>query len=440
MIEGPVDLQVLRKAIEDLLERHEVLRTYFYEEEGELLQSVSTQAKTDLGFTDLSTAPENERNSILRNLIREQARRPFDLGRVPLVRFHLFRLAENRHVVFFNIHHIVADRRSLRILREELSAFYQAVIRNEAASLPELPVQYADYAIWANRNLSDGMMESQIEYWRKKLAGVPPYLELQSSRPYPEQRTAWGATIPVAIPASLREALSHLGREEGATMFMTLLATFALLLYMNSGAEDFCIGSPFTYRNQVETEPLIGLFVNMLVFRFQLKGDLSFREFLSKVRATALDAYDNSDVPFQELVRTLKPDPRSLRSPLFQVMFAFDSQAESGQAPFTQIDTEPGTARFDLTLQLADAPDGIAGSFEYCTDLFEAAAIEKMVRQFMALLNRLVQNPDIPIGNLKTSEAEGLPKELQVTPHLLNSINRRSGWIKQIARRLSHRS
>ncbi len=388
-IEGSVEAEALQKAVDGLLARHETLRTWFYEDEGELLQAVSPEAMAPVGFTDLSGIAESDRDQALQSLMRVQARLPFDLRHAPLVRFHYFRLADQRHVVFFNIHHIIADRRSLGILKEELILLYRAAVLNQPAGLADLPVQYADYAIWATKRLNTNAIAGQIEYWKQKLAGVPPFLQLPLSRPYPEQRTAWGATAPILVPSQLREALTEVARQEGATMFMAFLAAFAVLLHKQSGQEDFCIGSPFTHRNHVETEPIIGLFVNMLIFRCQFTGDPSFRQFLQRVRATALDAYQYSDVPFQELVRTLRPDLRSRRSPFFQVMFGYDSIAGPAHEGVMQIDTDPGTARFDLTLYLRENPNSVAGSFEYCTDLFDAASVDRMVTQFTTLLHAI---------------------------------------------------
>lgn len=401
LIEGPVDAEVLQKAVDNLLARHEVLQTYFYEDKGELLQAVSSDAKALVGFTDISTVTESDREQKLQQLLQEQARQSFDLSHAPLVRFHLFRLTKQRHVIFSNIHHIIADRRSLTILQEELGVLYLAAARNEAATLPDLPIQYADYAVWISKHLDSTAMTDQIQYWKTKLAGAPPFLELPSSRPYPEQRTAEGATVPVVISASLQAALNLIGRQEGATMFMTLLTAFAVLLYKHSGKEDFCIGSPFTSRNQIETEPLIGLFVNMLALRCQMAGDPSFRESLRRVRATALEAYEHGDIPFQEVVRALRPDPRLRRSPLFQIMFGFDPDMRSGPGSFIPIDTNPGKARFDLTLQLGETPDGIAGTFEYSTDLFDAESVEQMATQFVALLGEVTQHPDRKISSIE---------------------------------------
>ncbi len=397
--EGPIVVGTLQKAVDDLLARQAALRTCFYEEDGELLQSVSADARATLEFTDLSDR-ENSRE-ILRTLIREQGRRPFTLDRAPLVRFHLFRMPGEQYAIFYNIHHIVADRQSLRILKQELIALYVAAARNEPAALPVLPIQYADYAIWGARHLENGAWTGQIAYWKRKLGDAPPFLQLPLSRAYPQQRTAWGATVPVRIEAPLRDTLSGIARQEGATMFMALLAAFSVLLQKLSGESDFCVGSPFTHRNQVETEGLIGLFVNMLVFRCQLGGERSFREVMQQARETALEAYENSDIPFQELVRALKPDPRSLRSPLFQVMFGFDAEERGGPAGLVQMDTDPGTARFDLTLQLGESSEGIFGFFEYCTDLFEEAAVAQMSRQFVDLLGQLAGAPDLPISTFQ---------------------------------------
>ncbi len=403
VLEGAVDREVLQKAINSLVARHETLRTYFYEEDGDLFQAVSPEVEALAGFTDLSTHTEEDRERTLQELIRKEGQRPFDLRRPPLVRFHLFRMAEQRNVIFFNIHHIISDRRSLTILREELMVLYQAAAKNEAAGLPELCVQYGDYAIWVEKYLKGAKIEKQVQYWKRKLAEAPAFLELPCSRPYPEKRTAWGATVPVTAAASVRDALIAIGNEEGASLYMTLLAAFAVLLHQQTGCEDFCIGSPFTHRKLVETESIIGLFVNMLVLRCELGGEPSFREILRRVRDTALEAYENSDVPFQKLVRVLKTDMRSRRSALFQIMFAFDAAAPKGpgSAGMLQMDTRPGTARYDLTLQLGDGDDGIFGTFEYCTDLFDEAAIVQLGKQYTEILHEVIWRPDQSISDMK---------------------------------------
>lgn len=398
LINMHVELTALQEAVNRLLMRHEMLRTSFHEDDGDLFQSVSAESRTDVGFMDLSFLPEANHNQALRELIRDHARQPFDLQRPPLARFHLFRLGEQKHVLFLNIHHIISDRKSVDIIREELVALYQEATNNEPANLPELSVQFADYAIWMTKQMHGKAIEKQIGYWKRKLAGISPFLELPHSYPYPKKRTSWGATRPVTIPGSLRDLLSKIATEENATPFMTYLAVLALLLYLYSGSEDFCIGSPITDRTNVTTERMVGLFLNMLTFRCQLTQEYSFREFLRRVRETALEAYDNSDVPFQKLVRALKPERRFQRSPIFQVTFGYESHLHT-RTDLLQVHTEPGTARYDLTLNLEENRDGISGSFEYCTDLFEESDIVKLA-QGIAIVHEAAREPDQSIAEV----------------------------------------
>jgi hypothetical protein len=398
LINTHVELIALQEAVNQLLVRQEMLRTSFHEDDGDLFQDVSAEAKAEVGFTDLSLLPEANRDQILRKMIRDHARQPFDLRRPPLARFHLFRLGEHEHVLFLNIHHIISDRKSVDIIREELVALYQEIISNEPASLPQLPLQFADYAIWMTKQMDGKAIEKQIGYWKRKLAGVPPFLELPHSNPYPKKRTSWGATLPVTIPVSLRALLDKVATEENATPFMTYLAVLALLLYLFSGSEDFCIGTPITERRHVATERMVGLFFNMLAFRCQLTPENSFREILGRVRETALEAYDHSDVPFQKLVRALKPDRRFQRAPIFQVTFGFESHLHT-RTDLLQIHTEPGTARYDLTLNLVENRDGISGSFEYCTDLFDESDIVKLA-QGLAIVHEAAREPDRSISEV----------------------------------------
>lgn len=422
-----IDLERFQDAVDGLIARHETLRTSFYEEDGELFQSVLPAAEARVGFTDLSELPESDRQKALNRLIRDQARLPFDLIQPPLIRFHIFRMALQQHVIFFNIHHIISDARSLAILGQELSVLYRAALFKETPALIPLPVQFADYAIWADKQIASAAMEKQIQYWKSKLAGAPQVLDLPISMPYPEQRTAEGATIPVFIPASVRDTLKAIGTEERATLFMTLLAVFAALLFKQTGEEDLCIGSPVTHRKHVETEPLIGLFVNMVVFRCEMAGSPTFRELLSRVRNTSLEAYENSDVPFQEVVRALKPDPRLRRPPLFQIMFSFEPNQRLDDGDFIQIDANPGTARFDLTLQLRENVGGIVGLFEYSTDLFMEARIVELARQFTVVVQQIVLNPDIRISAIDLSP----PAEPH---HNAPGAGKKSFWGSQIKR------
>ena len=437
LLDVPIQLAALQSAVDQLLARHEILRTSFYEEEGELFQSVSASVPAPVEFTDLSPIRQSDREQALRTLISSHAKKPFHLSQAPLVRFHLFRLAENKSAVFFSIHHIIADRKSLIILCEELNLLYRAAVNNETAKLAPLPIQYADYAIWMNQHLADEEMRKQFLYWKEKLSAIPPYLELNDGRPYPEKRAPWAATTPVRIPGTLRDELNQIAQQEGATLFMTLLAALAVLLFQRTSAEDFCIGSPITYRKQVETDSLIGMFVNMLAFRCQLQGKPSFRQLLRRVRTTALEAYENSDIPFQELVRVLKPDPRSPRPPFFQVMFGFDSDMTAQPDNLLPIDATPGMARFDLTLELQERMEGIVGSFEYSTDLFDGPTVARLARDYVRLLGEACSQPDIPISDLEMPVLDAERAAENDSPPINNSKSWRRK-IQDLAERLSH--
>ena len=391
-----LDIETLQRSVNLLIARHDILRTSFHEDDGELYQAVAAEAHTDVALTDLRSLPEAEAATRCRGLIREHARRPFDLRVPPLVRFHAFRVSPDRDVLFVNIHHIIADHQSLLILREELMACYQAFSAKTTPDLPELTLHFADYALWADQRLRDGTAEDEIEYWRERLAGLPPHLELPISRPYPEQRNTEGAKVTLVIPSELRGALTRIGRECGATSFMTFLAGFAVLLARFSGQYDFCIGSPVTQRTRVETQRMIGLFMNMVAFRIQITPQTSFHDIVRQVRETALEAYDHREVPFQTLVRALRFNRRSPRSPIFQVMLGFEP-ASVVYPNFWQFDTDPGTARYDLALLLNESANGnVNGYLEYRTDIFEEGDIATLARQFLELLQEMADDPDQP--------------------------------------------
>jgi hypothetical protein len=396
-----VDLEILQRSVDLLIARHEILRSSFHEEEGELYQAIAAQAYTEVGFTDLRSLSEAEAGSKCRTLIREHAHRPFDLRLPPLVRFHLFRTAADHDVLLVNVHHIIADLRAIFILREELTACYQAFSAKTAPDLPELSLQFADYALWSEQQLRGGVMDSQVQYWREKLAGLPPFLELPISGTYPEQRSFGGAKMALTVPSAVHRALTRIGRECGATPFMTFLAGFAVLLARFSGQDDFCIGSPVTQRTRVETQRMIGLFMNMVAFRVRIAPQHSFRDIVRQVRATALEAYEQRDVPFQTLVRALRFNRRSPRSPIFQVMFGFEP-ARVDDLSFWQFDSDPGTARYDLSLLLSESTDGkMYGYLEYRSEIFEEAEIAALAGRFYDLLEEVAEAPDRPgVGHL----------------------------------------
>ncbi|MBS1799653.1 MAG: hypothetical protein JSS95_07475 [Acidobacteria bacterium] len=391
IVESKIDVEVLKQAVHQLLMRHEILRTSFHEQDGDLFQLVSEETEASVGLTDLALYSQTERVNLLNRLIREQARLLFDLRKAPLVRFHIFSLSGQQSVFFLNIHHIIADRKAVDVLREELMAFYAAILRGVPAELPPLPVQYGDYALWAEKQMTSDLMERQLKYWKRKLAGLAPFLNLPHSHPYPQTRTSWGATMRIEIPASLLDDLKKLGHQEGASSFMMFMAVFAALLHLYAEAEDFCIGSPSTLRKQALTERMVGVFVNTLPFRCQITQESTFRELVKQIRKTALEAYDNSDIPFQKLVSVLKPDRKPQRSPIFQVLLGYETNSTApGQQ---QIDTAPGTARYDLTLNLYENAANVTGSIEYCTDLFDVKDIERLA-EGLSIVEKAAREPD----------------------------------------------
>lgn len=390
-----LDMGLLQRSVDLLIARHEILRTSFHEEDGELYQSIASEVSTVVGSTDFTSLAEAEAGREGRVLIREQARQPFDLRRPPLVRFHRLRMTASRDVLLINIHHIVADLQSLYILRNELIACYRAFSEDKAPELPELTLHYADYASWLVGRASGGSIGSQVQYWKQKLAGLPPYLEFPSKRSYPNEREAWGATVTFEVPSAASESLIQIGRECGATPFMSFLALYALLIARFSGQRDFCIGSPLTQRNHPETQRMIGLFMNMIAYRVQLSAEGSFRDLLRQVRRTALEAYEQGDVPFQTLVRELRFNRRSPRTPIFQVNFGFEPSVPS-DFEVVQLGTDPGTARYDLSLILVESADGsFLGSLEYRTDVFEEVEVRSLAGQFLNLLGEVTNDPNV---------------------------------------------
>lgn len=397
-VDAHIDIAALQCAIDRLLIRHEILRTSFHEEEGELFQSVSSLVESPIGFTDLSPYAEPERSELLRKMIREQAQQPFDLKKAPLVRFHLFAFGSSTSVFLLNIHHIIADRKAIDVMYEELLVLYESELNNEPSQLPPLEVQYGDYAIWVSEQMASKSIEKQLKYWQRKLTGLPPFLDLPHSLPYPSSRTSWGNTLPIHISPALQSDLKLIAQEERASAFMSFMAIFAILLHVYSGAEDFCIGSPSTLRKQAPTERMVGVFVNTLPFRCQITQEDTLRELVRRIRNTALEAYENNDIPFQKLVSVLKLDRKSQRSPLFQVLMGFESYKGSTKLA-RQLDTEPGTARYDLSLNFVEAQQGVSASLEYCTDIFTPTDME-ILGQGLSIAERAAKRPDVPFANL----------------------------------------
>jgi amino acid adenylation domain-containing protein/non-ribosomal peptide synthase protein (TIGR01720 family) len=415
-LEGALDLTALERSFNELLRRHESLRTTFQTDQDGVVQVISPSASLSLATTDLRGLSETDRAVEVPRLTEEEARHSFDLARGPLLRMRLLRLGEHEHILLLTMHHIVSDGWSVGLLIRELSALYASFSKGQPPALPELPIQYADYAAWQRRWLQGEALEAQLAYWRKQLDGAPRALELPTDHPRPSVQTFRGASHPLRLSKSLSEELAALSRHEGVTPFMTLLAAFQTLLYRYSGQDDISVGSPIAGRNRAEVEGLLGFFVNTLVLRGRLSGDLSFRELLGQAREATLEAQAHQDLPFEKLVEELKPERDLSRSPLFQVMFTLQPDPiPELKLPGLTVrvqEHESLTSKFDLGLSLTETADGFTGTLEYSTDLFEAPTIARMAGHLRTLLEAIVSNPGQHLSELPLLPPEELQRVL----------------------------
>ncbi len=410
-LEGPLNVGALEQALTEVGRRHETLRTTFPVIENRPTQAIAPTLDLSLAVEDVPPFPEAEREQYVRQRLAAEIARPFDLARGPLLRCQLLRLAENQHLLFLLVHHIIADEWSKNILLRELTALYSAFAAGAPATLPDLPIQYADYALWQRERLQGGLAERLVQHWKERLAGAPTVLDLPTDHPRPAVQSFRGAQASFQAPRALTEQLRALGQQEQASLFMTLLAAFQALLARYTGQEDIVVGAPTANRNHAETEPLIGYLVNMLALRTDLSGAPSFRELLRRVRGSALDAYAHQELPFEKLVEALQPERSLSYTPLFQVMFTVENAApalpETAGVTWQPFEIETATAKVDLALSLRDGPQGLSGFFEYATDLFEAGTIERLVGHWQTLLAGIVAHPDQPITSLPIlTEAE----------------------------------
>jgi amino acid adenylation domain-containing protein len=403
-LRGALDVPALERALGEIVRRHESLRTTFAEADDAPVQVIAPFGGFALPVEALSGADEADRESAAKRRVGEEAARPFDLAAGPLFRAGLLRLDAEDHVLMLSMHHAVSDGWSLGVLLRELWALYAAYREGRESPLPELPVQYADYAVWQHAQLTGGVLDRQLAYWRERLADAPALLELPADHPRPAVQTYRGATVPVEMPLELLEQLQALGRGEGATLYMTLLAAFQVLLSKYSGSTDIVVGSSIAGRTRKELEELIGFFVNTLVLRTDLGGDPTFRELLRRVREATLGAYANQEVPFEKLVAELQPERSLSHSPLFQVVFELQKAGGGGGAlPGLTVRTvaaEQASAPFDLSLELAATPQGLRGALNYATDLFERDTAERMLRHLARVLEQVAADADVPLSRL----------------------------------------
>ena len=404
-IRGPLDVAALERSINEIIARHEILRTTFSTVEGEAVQIIAPSSSHSLPVVDLSGQAESARAEQARRLAREEAWRPFDLARGPLVRVTLLRLGQEDHVLLLTLHHIVSDGWSMKVLFRELSALYNAFSQNHPSPLSQLPIQYADFGAWQRQWLQGEILATQLSYWKKQLKDVVP-LQLPTDRPRPALPSYRGARESIELSKELTQELKALSRSHDVTLYMTLLAAFQTLLFRYSAQDDIAVGAPIAGRTHDETEGLIGFFVNTLVLRSDLSGNPPFRELLGRVREVALGAYAHQDLPFEKLVEELQPERNLGHSPLFQVMFVLQNTVAS--APVREfagiklrlfgVESEP--AKFDVMLTMREGAGGLKGSLLYNTDLFDEVTIKRMVGHFQTLLEGIVVHPEQRISEL----------------------------------------
>ena len=406
-IAASVNARALERSLNEVVRRHELMRTIFKAVDGEPVQVVRAHLEIRVPLIDLRQLGETEREDEARAIAEKHASEPFDLEQWPLLRSSLLRLGDDDYIHLLTIHHIVCDYWSMNVLLQELTTLYDAYCRGQPPGLLEPEIQYADYADWERRWLQGPAGAAHLDYWKKQLANVPA-LQLPTDWPRPAVSTFAGAAFHFTLPEALYRRVAHLSQEANCTLFMTMLAAFQTLLHRYTGQDDIVVGTPVANRNRFEVEGVIGHFVNSLVLRSDLSGDPPFRELLARVRVMALDAYAHQDFPFERLVHELMPERGAAHNPLFQVHFQLFSQLADDFAADAQpdalsgesFDTEAWTAKFDLALDLWEYPDGVEAHLEYCTDLFAADTIARMAAHFQLLLEQIVADPQRRLSEL----------------------------------------
>ena len=401
-LRGPLDVAALRKSVNEIVSRHEVLRTSFINDNGKPALSIAENAAVEIQLIDLSSDEE------VQELASAEARRPFNLSRGPLLRLTLIQLGPDDHVLLVTTHHIISDAWSIGIFMRELIAGYNG----DSSALSPLALQYSDFASWQREWLSGARLQAQLDYWRQTLAGAPPVIDLPTDRPRPLSRSFRGARHSFVIGKETIDKLKSVARAANATVFMTLLTAFQSLLSCLTNVNDLVVGSPTAGRNQSETQALIGYFANTIILRAQFSGDPTFRESLGRTRETAIAAFANQDLPFEKLVDELKPVRTPSYNPLFQVWFVLQNvqieREEFRGLTMESIAIDNATTRHDLQLTLWESARGLEGSFTYSTDLFEAKTIEGIAEQFKTLVGLVTEQPDIKLSALRTAMNEKL--------------------------------
>lgn len=409
-LEGDFNINAFIKALDFIAQRHEILRTTFPSIEGQPYQVIHPVRTPDLCVVDLEELSAPRQESEQSRLCAEETNTPFDLENGTLLRTKLLRLNQSKLTLLLCSHHIILDAWAGEILVSELVTLYNSFSKSEPSPLQDLPVQYADFAAWERSRLQGEILESELTYWKQSLSGSLPILRLPSDRPRQSVQTANGARVRLEISKQITDTLSLLGRQEGATLFMTLLAAYKALLYRYTGELDILVGTPIANRNRKELEGLLGMFSNTLVLRTKLAGNITFRELISRVREVALGGYAHQGLPFEKLVEELNPVRSLSHTPLFQVWFALQntdaSDIEMSSISFSAIEVDSRASQFELTLDLSQTPSGLKGSIDYNSDLFDEETIERMASHYSSLLKDVCLNPDKKLFEIELLEAQ----------------------------------
>ncbi len=411
VLKGDLDISALKQSIKYLIDRHEILRTVFEEDRGMPFQKIYPEMEIEIPLIDLSMLSKSERRDKAKNLAHNEAQKPFNLKKGPLIRLLLLKTGEEEHIIIFSLHHIIADGWSIPILIKETIEIYDSIKAEKPVKLPELEIQYADYAFWQKQFMEGELYKKELEYWKNELSGIPPVLDLPTDKPRPSIQTFNGAKYKFDLPSDLINELKALSRNQNVTLFMTMLAVFQTLLHKFSAQKDIVIGTPIAGRTDAKLEKLIGFFVNNLVIRTKFYKNQTFKELLKQVRDVTLGAFTNQDMPFDKLVEELQPVRDLSHTPIFQVMFVFQNipyeNVTSTDFQLKPFEFSSGTTTYDLSLTLNESNGGMLGIFEYNTDLYFESTIERLANYYKNLLQIAVKNIKKKISNVQLiTEAE----------------------------------
>ena len=414
-LEGPLDLDVLGRALTALTERHEILRTTYDVIGGQPMQIVGPVRSVDINLVDLQRRSPDERAEETQRILKEESRFLFDLVNGPVMRTTVIQLAEREHILMINMHHVCTDGYSRGVLYRDLTALYDAVGAGQAAELPPLAIQYADFAVWQRRWLNGGIAEAQLHYWREQLRAAPSRLDLPTDFARPPVRAYVGDYMNMMVDLETREGLKAAARSADATLFVSLLATFGALLSRYAGEDDIVIGTPFASRNRSELESMVGYFINPLALRLDLSGDPTFEELLARARKTVLGAFAHADIPYENIVRAINPERDLSQTPVFQAMIVLHNPSWVTQrpkfqprgVPCAEISYEKGWAKFDVLLGMSERASGLNTTWEYSTELFQRSTVARMMEHFRSLAESAAANPGRRLSQLSMlSEAE----------------------------------